>query len=292
MVYAFASAFSWACTTILLRGLAARMDPFLANGLRVALAVLVVVPLALFSQGIAGYRSLTLGVVALLLGGVILGGVLGDGLYMTALKRVSVGRAFPVANTYPLFTFLFSILLLGTRPTWEMVAGLALVMGGVYLVARPRKHIASTEEALDRGVLMRGLALAGVAAVFWGLNTVLLSIGLQHVHSTVANSLRLPVTAAVSLAVAGARGKLPGIRQIDRKSLVLLVLTGLWGAGLGSTLYVAGVASIGPTQMATIGASAPLFAVPLSAIFLHERPTRYTLVGTLLTVAGVILVLL
>ena len=36
--------------------------------------------------------------------------------------------------------------------------------------------------------------------------------------------------------------------------------------------------------------SAPIFAVPLSAIFLGERPTSRTLIGTLLIVAGILLV--
>ncbi|MBM3188284.1 MAG: EamA/RhaT family transporter, partial [Chloroflexi bacterium] len=35
----------------------------------------------------------------------------------------------------------------------------------------------------------------------------------------------------------------------------------------------------------------PLFAVPLSAVLLHERPTRYTLAGTVLSVVGIALVI-
>ncbi|MBC7255350.1 MAG: DMT family transporter [Chloroflexi bacterium] len=292
MWVAFASAFSWACTTIMLRGLAARMDSFLANGLRTAVGLLLVVPLALLTEGPKGYAALTPGLVALLGGSVILGGVLGDSLYIGALQRISVGRAFPVANTYPLFTFLFSVLLLGTAPTWEMLAGVILVMAGVYFVARPRKHIAPREEpASDRKLLLQGLAMAGGAAILWGLNTVILSIGLREVHSAVANSVRMPVVAVGSLLAAAIRGKLPTIRQIDRKSLILLIATGLWGAGLGSTLYVAGVEAVGPTRMATIGAASPLFAVPLTALFLKEHPTRYTLLGTILTIAGVVLVI-
>jgi drug/metabolite transporter (DMT)-like permease len=287
----FASAFSWACTTLMLRGLAARMDSFLANGLRNLVGLLVVVPLALLTQGWAGYAALTPRLLALFIGSVILGGVLGDSLYISALKRIGVARAFPVANTYPLFTFVFSILILGTQPTWQMLGGLVLVMAGVYFVVRPKKHIAPRIEILDRRLLLQGVAMAGATALLWGLNTIMLSIGLREVHSAVANSVRMPVVAFGSLLAALVRGKFPTIRQIDRKSLILLVATGLWGAGLGSTLYVAGVAAVGPTRMATIGAASPLFAVPLAAIFLRERPTRYTLLGTLLTMAGVVLVI-
>lgn len=291
MWLAFASAFSWACTTMMLRGLATRMDGFLANGLRNLIGLLVVVPLALWTQGWAGYAALTPRLLALFVGSVILGGILGDSLYINALRRIGVSRAFPLANTYPLFTFLFSIVILGTPATWRMLGGLVLVMAGVYLLVRPKKHIAPRVEVPDREVLWRGVAMALATALLWGLNTVMLSIGLRAVHSAVANSVRMPVVAFGSLLAAAVRGRLPTIRQIDRKSLILLVATGLWGAGLGSTLYVAGVAAVGPTRMATIGAASPLFAAPLTALFLRERPTRYTLLGTLLTVAGVLLVI-
>lgn len=292
MWIAFASAFSWACTTIMLRGLATRMDSFLANGLRAAVGLLFIIPLALLTEGLDEFAALTPGLIALLGGSVILGGVLGDSLYIGALQRISVSRAFPVANTYPLFTFLFSALLLDMPSTWETLAGMILVMGGVYFVARPKRHISPyLETAPDRRLLLQGLAMASGAAILWGLNTVILSIGLREVPSAVANSVRVPVVALGSLLLATMRGKLPSIRRIDRKSLILLIATGLWGAGLGSTLYVAGVEAVGPTRMATIGAASPLFAVPLTALFLHEHPTRYTLLGTILTIAGVLLVL-
>jgi drug/metabolite transporter (DMT)-like permease len=274
----------------MLRGLAARMDGFLANGLRAVVGLFVVVPLALLTVGPGAYAALTPGLVLLFIGSVILGGVVGDSLYISALPRIGISRAFPIANTYPLFTFLFSAILLGTRPSLRALLGLVLVIAGVYLVARPRQHVGAHEANVDRRALLQGIAMTAATAMLWGLNTVVLSIGLRQVSSAVANTVRMPVVALGCLLAAGIRGKVGTLRTLDKRTMLLVIATGLWGSGLGSTLYVGGVQAVGPTVMATIGAASPLFAVPLSAIVLKERPTRLMLVGTLLTIAGVILV--
>lgn len=72
--------------------------------------------------------------------------------------------------------------------------------------------------------------------------------------------------------------------------LGLLALNGLLGWALAGSLWVSSIQLIGPSKASIIGSTAPLFAVPLGMIFLKERPSRYTLTGTLLTMAGVILV--
>ena len=47
---------------------------------------------------------------------------------------------------------------------------------------------------------------------------------------------------------------------------------------------------IGAARATALNATAPLFSVPVAALWLGEKVTRWTAVGTLLTVAGVILV--
>ena len=70
-------------------------------------------------------------------------------------------------------------------------------------------------------------------------------------------------------------------------------LRALLGAAVvvASTLYVESIKLVGVTLTATIGATAPLYAAPLSALLLREPPSPLTAVGTLLAVAGVILVI-
>jgi drug/metabolite transporter (DMT)-like permease len=47
---------------------------------------------------------------------------------------------------------------------------------------------------------------------------------------------------------------------------------------------------IGAAMGSVIGSTSPLFAVPISMVFLKEQPTRLALVGILIAISGVILV--
>ena len=60
----------------------------------------------------------------------------------------------------------------------------------------------------------------------------------------------------------------------------------------GSLLYVSTVKFVGAAVTSVIGSLSPLFALPISMIFLKERITRVAMIGVAVTIAGVILVVL
>lgn len=291
IIFAFAQAFCWASTSIVLRSLATELNPFLVNGLRAATGMLVIIPLVWITGGLSDYQYITTTQILFLVGSVILGGVIGDALYVNSLKMLSVGQAFPITNSHPLFTVLFSVLLLDADVTWNLLFGLALTLLGVYFIGRPRSHIDKTDtNPLPLPQMIRGLLLAAGTAAMWGIATVILAIGLQGINSVVATSLRVPVVIVFCLLLAAKGGHLSEIREMKPRTFRLLLLAGILGWGLAGTLYATAVKFAGPNKAAIIGATAPLFACPLSAIFLKERPTRYTLLGTAFTIGGVILI--
>lgn len=292
IVFAFAQAFCWASTSIVLRSLATELNPFLVNGLRAATGMLIIIPLVWITGGLSDYQYVTTTHILCLVGSVILGGVIGDALYVNSLRILSVGQAFPITNSHPLFTVLFGALLLGTDVTWKLLLGLMLTLLGVYFIGRPRSHIKETDASpLPLQQMIQGLLLAVGTAVLWGAATVILAFGLQDINSVVATSIRVPVVIILSLLVAAKGGHLSEIRKMKPHTFRLLLLAGILGWGMAGTLYATAVKFAGPNKAAIIGATAPLFASPLSAIFLKERPTRYTLIGTALTIGGVILIL-
>ncbi len=292
IVLALIQAMTWSSTTILLRTLSTRLDPFLVNGLRAAVGMLVIIPLVFITGGLPDYQRLTGLSLLFLTASVILGGVVGDALYITSLKTLGVSRAFPITNSYPIFTVVFSVLLLGEQIKATTLAGMALVLVGVYLVARPRGRVQTAPlDAIAPQQLLRGVIVALITSALWGLSSTLVALGLRGVNSIVANSVRVPVVVLLSLAVAARRGQLGAGRRIERGMLRCLLLSGLLGWGISGSLYVTAVQLAGPSKTAIVGCTAPLFAVPLSMIFLHERPSRHVAAGTALSVLGVVLVI-
>jgi uncharacterized membrane protein len=132
--------------------------------------------------------------------------------------------------------------------------------------------------------------MALLTAMTWGFTSVVLSLGLKDINPFVANSLRIPVVAILSVLAGLQRGNWRQLRDMDWATARLVILAGITGWGIGGSFFVSALQLAGPTRVAIVGATSPLFAVPLSALFLHERPTRTTLAGTLLTVLGVVLV--
>ena len=70
-----------------------------------------------------------------------------------------------------------------------------------------------------------------------------------------------------------------------------MIAGGVIGWGLGSLLFVLSIALLGPARAAILTSSSPLFALPLSALFLGEKLNAAVLIGTAVTIVGVILVL-
>jgi len=290
IIFAFAQAFAWSCTSIVLRNLSTRLDPFLVNGVRAVFGMIVLIPILLLTANLQDFAQISPAAMAYLIGSVVLGGVFGDALYVMSLKSLGVGAAFPISNSFPLFTVIFSALLLGTQVEWPTLVGMVLILGGIYFVARPRGSVEGQVPKPSRQLALGVLAALG-AAVLWGLNTVIMSMGIEGINGAVANTVRMPAVILISFLAAAWRGQTGTLRKIDRRTMQLLILAGILGWGFSAYFWVMAVQLAGPSKTSIISATAPLFAVPLSALLLHERPTRYALIGTALTTVGVLFVI-
>jgi drug/metabolite transporter (DMT)-like permease len=86
------------------------------------------------------------------------------------------------------------------------------------------------------------------------------------------------------------RGRLRDIALFRGRKLTTLVWAGLLGSAISTTVYLVCISLIGPSRVTTVNAAVPLFGAALSYIFLRERLSRIMWLGTLLTVAGLVLV--
>jgi drug/metabolite transporter (DMT)-like permease len=63
----------------------------------------------------------------------------------------------------------------------------------------------------------------------------------------------------------------------------------LLGYGVGGIAYVAAMQRLGAGRTVLITSLTPVFVLILSVLFLKERPTPQSLIGTLICVVGVML---
>ena len=303
ILIAFAHAVSWSATSILLRHLSQRLDPFVLNGLRALLGAALVVAWFL-AAGAPGAGTFTPMRILLLVAAIVVGGLIGDTCSVVALRLVGVGRTVPVTCSFPIFTMLFAFLLWGQAPPPLAILGAVLVVAAGALLSLPEQRLgpmrlrvpgtAKRVPDVARRHRTLGLLLATVTATVWGLEVILTATAAEGMTTLAVNAVRVPIAALLSLSVALRRpGALDAAERVLRnpRTRWLLILGGVLGWVVVGTLYVESIKLVGATFTAIIGATAPLYAAPLSALFLREPPSRLTLVGTVVAVAGVVLVL-
>ncbi|MDQ6604255.1 MAG: DMT family transporter [Chloroflexota bacterium] len=291
------AAIIWATSNTLMRMQTARLGAVAVNFWRCLVGVPFFIILFLIVRDPGTLRELAPLTILYIILGVCIGMVTGDTLQYHAIKLIGVSRSMPISGCFPLFTVFFAWLLNGEPIRVRVIGGAVVVMLGVLLISLPKRSparlgiIAVPAPAVVDRTNMVGIAFSVIAAVCWSLATVVQSKALAHSDPITVNLIRMPVAACVLLVASRGRANIP-LRQFGGRTFLFLIVIGIFGTGLASISYLGALKIAGAGKTAVLGATAPLFALPLSILFLGERPGSRAVIGTLLTVLGIGLVVL
>lgn len=285
---ALGSAFFWAINSLLVRSQTARIGAISLNGLQYVFAALFFLTI-LFPTGRVGLVMEIAPVwLAALVAAALIGMGGGDTMYVRSLGLIGVARAFPIAmSAYLLLTFMVAVAFLGESLTLKMVVGGIAVASGISFIGLSSPHQGAEGAKLGRERNL-GLLTASGAALCWTIAVSILKLALAEVDVIVANAVRLPMVALALVAISAGRGDFKP-RLYGWRSLSVVGTAGVLGIGVGSLLFLFAVQTAGAAKTAVLSSTSPLFAVPFSALFLRERVTTPVVVGTLLCVAGIVL---
>ena len=286
---ALISALLWAMASVLLAMGARRLHVLPLNLIRCVISTVFFWILLPFYGGLralaeippAAWLWMAVSVLGLL--------VVGDTLYFRAMDLAGVSWAMPVASINPLWAVLLAALVLGEPLTWNLLAGVLLVVAGIVLVSRTGGKPANGNP-IDKRARRTGLLLALLVSVLWGAGQVALKPATAGMHSVVANSVRQPMGLLMLLGLNLFRGRWHELRTLDKRSWAIIFAASAVGTGIGTLFFVMAIQMVGAGRTAVLTSAAPLMAVPFSMLWLRERPTRWTLAGTLLTTVGIGLV--
>jgi drug/metabolite transporter (DMT)-like permease len=285
-VVALISALLWACASVLFAQGAKELHVIPLNLIRCIIATAFFWSLLPFFGGLRAIVAIPLNQWLWLFLSVMLLLIVGDLLYFRAMAMAGVSWAMPVASINPLWAVLLAAVFVGEPLTWKLLAGTVLVIVGLILVSRSGNE----HGAAGRRQQRIGLLLALVTSLAWGIGQVVLKPATAGLDSVVANSVRQPMAALTMLGLSLVRGKWGEVTKLDRRSWLIIVVGSLVGTGFGSLLFVLSLQMIGAGRNAVLTSTAPLMAIPLAALWLGERPNRWTLLGVLLATAGIVLV--
>lgn len=311
------SAIAWAVGVIVYRQLGATLPPLTLNFLKNALVMAV---LAIAAALIYGTRipQLTGEQIALSLASGAIGIALADTLYFRALNALGAARMGVIGNLYSPFVIVLSFVFLGERLGLVQLAGFALVMAGVGVVAtagharaptRPTAALQALTATATADVAAGNLtapppALAPAARPLHGVLLAIVSIMLMAVAIvmvkrpleaqpllwiTVLRTFGALLGLIVLSALRGELRMLRAPRGLDWKRLVAAALI---GQCLAMLLWLGGYKYTSASVAAILNETASIFIVLLAAVWLREPLTRRGLGGVALTLAGVACMLL
>lgn len=130
-----------------------------------------------------------------------------------------------------------------------------------------------------------------LSAVFAALTSILAKVGINNVNSNLATAIRTMVVVLMSWGMVFITNTQSGINEIDRKSWLFLILSGL-ATGASWLFYYKALQSGDVTKVVPIDKLSVIFTLVFAFVFLHEKFDIKSLVGCILIGAGTLVMAL
>lgn len=135
------------------------------------------------------------------------------------------------------------------------------------------------------------MILAVLSAVFAALTSILAKIGIEGVNSTLATAIRTVVVVAMAWGMVFLTSAQKGLGEIQTKSWVFLILSGL-ATGASWLCYYRALQLGDASKVVPIDKMSVVVTLVLAFVFLHEQVTVKSILGCVLITAGTLLMVL
>lgn len=282
--FAFASAFFAGLTSILAKCGIKKTDSTVATAIR-TVVVLAFSWLMVFAVGSAGeITSISLHtLIFLVLSGIATGA--SWLCYFKALQLGDINKVVPIDKSSTVLTILLAAFLLGEGITLFSGIGITLIAVGTFLMIE-KKDVQKSDVPKNRRWIFYALG----SAVFASLTSILGKIGISGVESNLGTAIRSGVVLIMSWMMVLVSGKGKELGGIPKKELVFICLSGVATGGSWICYYKA--LQDGPASVVVpIDKLSILVTILFSYIVFHEKLSKKTALGLILTVGGTLLML-
>lgn len=282
IMFAFGSALFAGLTAILAKCGIRNTDSNVATALR-TIVVLAFSWLMVFVTGAqSGMGSISMKtMVFLVLSGVATG--TSWLCYFKALQLGNVNKVTPIDKSSTVLTMFLAFVLLGEELTWMKAVAMVSIGIGTYMMIQKKQ---TEEKKEDKKWLLYAIG----SAVFASLTSILGKIGISDINSNLGTAIRTIVVLVMAWIVVFVTRKQHTIKDIDKKSWIFLVLSGV--ATGGSWLCYYRALQTGPASVVVpIDKLSILVTIAFSYIVFREKLTAKAGIGLALIVAGTLLLL-
>ena len=285
ILFAVGSAFFAGITAILAKCGIRKTDSTVATAIRtvVVLAFAWIMVLVVGSQG--QIRDIDGGTLLFL----ILSGLATGAswlCYFKALQLGDINKVVPIDKSSTVLTILLAFLLLGEPIGLFQGIGVILIGIGTFLMIEKKTQ---TQDTSSQGKGWMHYAFG--SAIFASLTAILGKVGIQGVESNLGTAIRTGVVLVMAWVMVLVTGKAREVRQVPRRELAFIGLSGLATGASWLCYYRAlqdGLASV----VVPIDKLSILVTVAFSYLVFHEKLTVRSGWGLGLIVAGTLAMLI
>ncbi|MDJ0845826.1 DMT family transporter [Crocosphaera sp.] len=280
---ALGSAFSWAVGAILFKRLGEQISPLgltLAKGSLSAILLAVILILTQ-SQGVER-QSLFL----LILSG-LLGISVGDTLFFAALQDLGAHALVLLSTLGEVLTILLAVFFLGERHNFTTWIGILFVISGIAVVLQAKL----TEE--QQKSTFRGVIFGLLSVLCMSVSIIVAKEALASISAIQATFIRM-VSGTLGIFFLGITTQQLGgwiVPLRDFKLVAYLWLSVCFITFGGFWLSLVSIKYVDVSIANTLNTTDPIFVLLLAAIFRHEKIMFKAVIGTILTMIGIILLI-
>lgn len=271
------SAFFAGLTSILAKCGIKRTDSDVATAIR-TVVVLVFSWIMVFVVGSANTITKVGGKALLFL---ILSGIATGASWICYFKALSMGdvnKVVPIDKSSTILTVLFAIVLFGeTNHLIIKLICTGLIAIGIFFMVEKKEA---------KGKEKRGWRFYAVlSAVFAAATAILAKVGISGVESNLGTAIRTSVVLVMAWLIVGIKHKMPAVKDIRKKELLFIVLSGISTGASWLCYYYAiqkGIVSV----VVPIDKLSIIISILFSYLVFKERLTKKAFIGLCFMIIG------
>lgn len=283
IVYAAGAAFFAGLTSILAKCGIRKTDSTVATAVR-TVVVLLFSWVIVWIVG-SGDQLFTLGRETLLF--LILSGAATGAswlCYFRALQTGDINKVVPIDKSSTVLTILLALIFLGEGVSLPKAAAVAAITAGIFLMIEKK----DVKEERNAGKGKHGwMFYAAGSAVFASLTAILGKIGIAGVESNLGTAVRTCVVLVMAWGMVFITGKQREVKQIDRKELLFICLSGI-ATGASWLCYYRALQEGPASVVAPVDKLSVLVTLAFSYAVFGERMKGKALAGLALLTAGTV----
>lgn len=202
--------------------------------------------------------------------------------YFHALQKGDINKVVPIDKSSTILTILLALIFLGEGLSYGKALSVVLIGVGTMLM------ITKKETENKQSGSKEWLVYAVLSAVFASLTAILGKIGIEGVDSNLGTAIRTTVVLVMSWMMVFVMGKTSEVKEIEKKELGFIMLSGL-ATGASWMCYYRALQEGPASVVVPIDKLSILVTIAFSWLVFHEKLTKKAMLGLICILVGTIM---